>query len=387
MRWLFLVGLATLAGSCGGGDCVHGSNIQVTVAPDGDVVVSDIVRLHVMLSINDTMLGATDILVGPDKPLDHSGSTFLLQPDPAPAASYNVALTVQAYATGDALVAIGSNSVIAVTDGCNRLTVNLTALPLMTPGPDMAAPPGSDLAGTTVESDMAGCIGGTPDEDADGRANFCDLCPADPDTTPVDSDSDGLPDACDPDIAMPTNTLVYFDPFDTASGHWSGSHQVTQSYMKIDTGAVGTDSSSNGVDLLPLNVRVQTDILPTHEYGNQGGDTGVFVGTSANPNQGNGVFCALTWNNGAPDTVNIYHVNSGSYGVPSTLSLGNELQMLDYRLRLTHRAGTWTCEVVPNGGAPITVTTSQTVTAPLFITLINDNMGSNFHHVVVETKL
>jgi hypothetical protein len=27
------------------------------------------------------------------------------------------------------------------------------------------------------------------------------------------------------------------------------------------------------------------------------------------------------------------------------------------------------------------------VTAPLFMSLINDNMGSHFHSVVVETKL
>ena len=43
-------------------------------------------------------------------------------------------------------------------------------------------------------TDLAGCVGGMPDEDNDGRANNCDLCPADYDPTPSDSDGDGLPD-------------------------------------------------------------------------------------------------------------------------------------------------------------------------------------------------
>jgi hypothetical protein len=36
---------------------------------------------------------------------------------------------------------------------------------------------------------------------------------------------------------------------------------------------------------------------------------------------------------------------------------------------------------------PVTVMTTQTVTAPLFITLENDNMGSHFHSIVAESKL
>ena len=390
MRWIglfALVGLAALEASCGGGaDCAQSGNVQVTIAPNEDVDASQIIRLHIMLSVADGPVTTSDIDVGPDKPLQQNGSTFLLEPDSSLPEAYSIALTVQAFTFGNQLVAIGSDTLQAVKVGCNRMTIHLTALPVM-PVQDMAAPPGSDLAGMTPGPDMAGCIGGSPDEDADGRANFCDLCPADPDTTPVDSDSDGLPDACDPDVAQATNALVYFEPFDTASGHWSGTHQVANSYMTLETGGVGTDSSSNGVDMLPLNVRVQTITHPVSEHGNGGGDTGIYVGTSANPNQGVGVFCALTWNNGAPDTIDIYHVMNGSYGVPSTLQLGAEIAQADYRLRLTHRNGTWTCEVVVNGGAPISVTTNQTVTAPLFMTLINDNMGSNFHHVVVETKL
>jgi hypothetical protein len=253
---------------------------------------------------------------------------------------------------------------------------------------DLSVPPGSDLAGM-MPSDMTMCVGGLPDEDNDGRANFCDLCPADSDPTPVDTDADGLPDACDPDPALTTNTLVYFDPMDVNSGHWSGANAITQSYMNIDTQTVGTTSASNSTDMLPLNVRVQTIIFPTSEHGNGGGDTGIFVGTNANVSQANGAFCGLTWNNGAPDTLDLYKVSNGGFSVPATQQLLTNLQNTSYRIRLTHRAGVWTCEALQSGQPAVTVTTTQTpiVTAPLYMSLINDNMGSHFHSVVAETKL
>jgi hypothetical protein len=234
---------------------------------------------------------------------------------------------------------------------------------------------------------MLACIGATPDEDADGRANFCDLCPADSDATPVDSDADGLPDACDPDPTMATNQLVYFDPFDDASGHWSGTNPIAQSYITLDTNGVGSVQASNATDMLPLNVRVQTTIFPTALRGNNGGDTGLFVGTSANLNQATGVFCALTWNTGAPDTLDIYRVNNGGFSIPTTQPLATELMNTSYRIRLTQRGNSWTCEALQAGQTAVTVSATQAVTAPLYITIENDNMGSHFHSVVAETKL
>jgi len=188
---------------------------------------------------------------------------------------------------------------------------------------------------------------------------------------------------------MGTNTLVYFDPMDVNSGHWSGANAITQSYMTIDTQTVGTTSASNSTDMLPLNVRVQTIIFPTAEHGNGGGDTGVFVGTNANVNQATGAFCGLTWNNGGPDTLDLYKVTNGGFSVPATQQLATNLANTSYRIRLTHRAGIWTCEALQSGQAAVTVMTTQTpvVTAPLFMALINDNMGSHFHSVVAETKL
>ena len=391
MRWVCLaalVALVAVAVRCTPATCAQSADIEVTVAPHPDVAIPEITHLHVMLSVAD---GPVRVLT-PDieltmRTLSPGGSAFVLHPDGMSFGDkYDVSLTVQALDAGNNLIAIGSESMQAVVKGCNRMTVQLAALPVTAPGPDMAAPPGSDLAGV-IPADLTTCVGGTPDEDGDGRANFCDLCPADPDPTPVDTDGDGLPDACDPDPMMKTNTLVYFDPFDAASGHWSGNNPIMQSFMDINTAGVGTVSASNSTDTLPLNVRAQTEIFPETVYGANGGDTGIFIGTSANTNQATGVFCSLSANGGA-DTLDIQRiVNGAPMGVPTSQSVGTLIKA-SYRIRLTHRNGAWTCEAfLSNPPVNASVTTSQTVTAPLFITLVNDNMDSHFHYVVAETKL
>ncbi len=383
MRWISLVAIAWLAAGCGGGNCAQSANIQVTLQPDDDVAVDTVVNLRLVLSVAGGPMTTNTLQVGPREPLKSTGSTFLLQPDPAPSTSYSVSLIVQAYDDGPNLVAIGSDTLQAVAKGCNRMIVHLTALPQMSGG-DMSLPPGTDLSGF-MPADMAGCIGGLPDEDSDGRANSCDACPADYDPTPVDTDEDGLPDACDPDPATPMNTLLYFDPFDVDTGHWSGSNPVAGSILTIDPGTVGSKSASNAIDTLPLDMRVQTLVNTSHVYGSSGQDTGILVGDSANLGQVNGVFCALVPDSGGPDLV-LYKITNGSGNGPS-MPLGiSQLQGTTYRLRLTQHSGTWTCEALASGSTtPVTVTTTFAATAPLIMSLLCDSVGARFYHVVAET--
>lgn len=385
--WFFVAALVALAPGCGA-DCSQSADIQVTVAPNGDVDIAHVTRLHLTLVIDDGAPRGRDITL--QAPMPASGSAFILQPDPPPATKYTVSVTIDAIDDQGNLLAIGSESQPVVDKGCNRLTVHLAAVPGQTTGgpPDFAGLGPIDFAGLPPPADLSGCIGGMPDEDNDGRANFCDLCPADPDTTPVDSDGDALPDACDPDPMMAGNRMLYFDPFDSASGHWSGNHMVTQSYLTLDSGGLGGDDASNAVDVLPLNVRVQAYVVPTMVYsGRGGGDTGVFVGTGTNLNQATGVYCALTANDNGPDSLDIYRVTNGSFGVPSIQNLGQGLTATPYRVRLTQRGSNWTCETVASGLNPVMVSTTQTVTGQLFISLENDNMQSHFHSVVAETAL
>ena len=70
-----------------------------------------------------------------------------------------------------------------------------------------------------------------------------------------------------------------------------------------------------------------------------------------------------------------------------TQPLPTELAATTYRIRLTQRGNAWSCEALQTGQNAVTVSATQAVTAPLYITLENDNMGSHFHSVVAETKL
>jgi hypothetical protein len=352
--------------------------------------VSEVVRLHVMLSVNDSMVGAKDILVGPTLPLEQAGSTFLLHPDPAPGPMYDVALVVQAYggdADGDPLLAVGSDQLEAVTSGCNKMTVHLTALPQMTIGGDMAAPPGSDLSGMmTPGPDMAGCVGGAPDEDADGRADFCDLCPDDSDPAPVDTDADGLPDACDPDVATASNRLVYFDPFNSASGHWPGGNTVSNSFMTLDSMGNGQIVTGNATDSMPANVRVQTHVFLDGIYNQNDADAGIVLSTTTNltSSTNQGAWCLISTTD---KQLELYPVKNGQPQQPALANIGSTPSGL-YRLRLTNSNGTWTCEMLGGTGGPITTAPiTQAVTAPLFVTLIVDGSKVNYHSVVAETKL
>lgn len=285
---------------------------------------------------------------------------------------------------------------------CECLQLDMAALggdDMAAIGDDMAAP--SDLA-VVVDADLArindlslaggddagNCVGGTPDEDADGRANACDLCPDDPDATPVDTDGDGLPDACDPDPSTKTNALTYFDPLDTSTGHWSTPGTlIANSFMTLDTMGQAVLSSSNATDALPTSVRVQAHIFLKAIYtGTPFSDTGVFVGDNSNPvaANANGVLCTLHYHGGGPpDTLDFAPITNGAAGAPTTTPMQFVSAM--YRLRVTNRAGAWTCEATANGLAPATVTLSQSVTGPLFISLRAENMESHVHAVSAES--
>jgi hypothetical protein len=343
-----------------------------------------------MLSVADGPVKTLNIGSGASPvSIKSGGSAFILHPDPAPSDKYDVSMTVQAFDANDQLIAIGSESMQAVIKGCNKLNVHLAGLPVSIV--DMAIPPGGpiDMAGI-VPPDLAGCIGGSPDEDQDGRANFCDLCPDDSDPTPADTDGDGLPDACDPDPGTKTNTLLYFDPMDTASGHWSTPNTlIANSYMTLDTMGQSILLSNNGVDTVPTDARVQAHIFLKAIYtGTPFSDAGIYVGNNANPTAATaeGVLCTLDYHGGSgTNTLDIYPVHQGTLQAPTTTP--QQFVSAMYRMRLTQRSSGWTCEAIANGLSDASVTLVKPVAGPLFMSLRSENMEAHFHSVVAESAL
>jgi hypothetical protein len=405
-------------------DCLLSSDIQVNVYPDPGIDPAQIAHLHVALSVNGSP--AKSLVITPMPPIDRTGSAFILRPDSTPAKStYNVSVTIEAMDAGNTLIAIGSDSEQVAAKGCNKLSAHLAALPI-SPVYDMTQPlivDGDgfinrvvDMAGAPPPPDLAGCFTGTPDEDNDGRANFCDLCPADYDPTPSDSDGDGLPDACDPDPTRKPNMQVYFDPFDSDSGHWMGAtYSVPQgsSYMQVDSNNAAPNQPltvANMVNKLPLDVRAQMFVLAPGYYGSTGPALAIaalFLGDGPDPFAPgtNGVLCQIRFDQSNGDAIRLRPVVNGSLQIGtttptnSTACAGTTLPPPPqfcfgtdtlYRLRLTQRGSTYSCEVADtnmNVYTPPSLTATPPAGPTQFVVLQEENLRAQFHSVVAETAL
>jgi hypothetical protein len=375
MRFLALLA-AFWAYGCTG-DCTPSADIQVTVAPNPGVDVAAIATLQIALSIDNGPVKTTNF-----KPAHQLGadSAFLLHPGQPPANQYRLMVTVSALGANGETLAVGSDAGTVFSHGCNRLTAHLVPLP------------GGTTDGGSVNPDLGGggCLGGLPDEDADGRANFCDLCPADFDPDPnrvVDTDTDGLPDVCDPDPFKVTNRLVYFDPFDSASGHWNGPFPVSGSDMILDN--PGRVQNGNATDGLPSNVQVQAFVSQAKIYsGAPNVDFGLYLGTGADALAANnaGILCTIhRTSNG--DFLEIRIDNGGQLSLiqqaaVSTFGANN-------RLRLTQRGSVFVCEAAANGQSPVTVQLqiNQVPAGPQYVVLWSEGLETHFHSVVAETTL
>jgi hypothetical protein len=374
--------LATGLYGCGP-DCTPSADIQVTLVPSPAVDPSLVATVRLGLSVDG---GPTRVLdFTPSHPLD-APSSFILHPDSPPATNYTVAITVEVFDAAGALLEVGGASGDVVPSGCNRLNAGLAALPGAGDGAVPDAGPGFDLIPPPADLTCTG-----PDEDGDGRPNSCDLCPADYDPQPTDADVDGLPDACDPDVNRATNRLLYFEPFDVTDGHWSGSFQVTGSELVMQT--QGTAISSNGLDVMPADVRAQSFMTAAGVFGQPQttvADIGLFLGSNADlRSAATGMLCTIN-HNPSGDTLDLNTVQNGQLQFPP---IGSQPYAFGtgiiYRMRLLQHGVNYSCEAVTNGfpTTTVTATVAQAPSAPQYLALHGTNVEVHFQSVVAETVL
>jgi hypothetical protein len=199
-----------------------------------------------------------------------------------------------------------------------------------------------------------------------------------------------VPDACDPDPGTPGNTVLYFDPFNVDTSHWSGGWTVTGSERVVMTGTLGRLVSGNGIDTMPADVRVQTFVtVPIAESGMGGdfeSDVGIFLGNQ--PDTGattDGVLCSV---NHMQTDIGHMELDIIQNGTITTTNMGNFSWGTGplYRLRLTQHGGSYTCEAATSGVRPGTVTATTTApTAPQYIVLRATNVEAHFQSVTAES--
>jgi hypothetical protein len=365
--------------------CRSSADIQITLLLDG-VDRPSIAQLWFGLAVNG---GATrHLTVTPSKQLPTS-TTVLFRPDPAPAQRYSVTVTVEALNDSGFVEAIGSASGEVSANGCNRMELRLTPLPMTDGGPVGAdASFFDDLARSvdlTPMGDMMVCSSGMPDEDADGRADFCDICAADVDPIVSDSDSDGVPDACDPDPNLSGNQVTYFEPFNGDSGHWSGSFSIMNGSLNMVAMPGQGLLSVNGTDEFPDGIRVQTYVTAPFLQGAGSAAMGIFLGDEMTQN---GVLCTLTYHPGGTDTLDLDSVSGGliTGTTSSALPFGNDVI---YRVQLTQRGANFTCEGVAElDPTPLSARVSAALTdlgAPQFVALRALNVEAHFLNVFAVT--
>jgi hypothetical protein len=381
----------TFAGACD--PCAPSQDIRVAIVAAPGVDLSPARRLRIGLSI-DGALPRTAELTLPE-PLDDREHALLLSPDTPPSKDrYGVAVSIEALDGGGEVIAVGTTGGEVLRSGCNRLEARLGRLPGVV---DLGGDGGVDLAPPVdLAPDLAEpvCSPGDPDEDGDGRPNLCDRCPADADSRPTNADFDALSDTCDPDPTRAGNTTVEFEPFLTDDGHWSGSRVVSNGALSIETDAAGTLVVGNSVDALPTEVRAQT-VFYAPAFIAPGGmvstsQAGLFLGSSADLRNAatTGVMCAVTHSPSGSDSLDLVPVSQGTFGPPSQTAIVGFATGTLYRLRLTQRGGTHTCELAGGGAPTATVTRSGTApTGPQYPAFWARNIQVRFTSFYVATVL
>jgi hypothetical protein len=419
MRGFSLAAMAALAALGVAGcttDCLQSADIQVMVVPDSSISPALVTKLNINIVVGDgseTALSSISLTSGQ---LTASGSAFLLRPKATPTGPYMLHVVVLALDKNQKDVAIGSSTTTVAAKGCNRMTVQLTALGALGQTPDLSVVGGGggtgggggDLAGAdllmSLPTDMANCTGGTPDEDVDLRADACDVCAADPEPQgPSDSDADGVPDACDPDPNTFGNRTVMFEPFNNNGGQWALGNgiSINNGYLDMATNQQDQLLAGDSIDLLPVNVRVQTWYM--NIGGNNGFNSsqtiGLLLGNNSdlnNPKNTSGVMCSVNTGGGKQPTLQLAPVVNTAIGTAASTQFHSlQTGSNKYRIRLTQRGANYTCELAElvdqntNAVSVLATTTMTADTAPdgaQFVSMLSENLQEvHFYSVVAQT--
>lgn len=228
--------------------------------------------------------------------------------------------------------------------------------------PDAAVPMIGDRDGDGVPDMTDNC----PDvanaeqlnEDGDPFGDACDLCPQIAETTQLDGDGDHIGDACDPDPMAPSSVWL-FEGFHTGLPTWARTVNWTAVGDKLRVTAAGNTQTDGDNIVPPLtgpggaldNFTVTVSILIEQTMGTNGNHSigiEVFDETAAK-----GVDCMLQLDPTANPARGFWLVDDFSANDSKSAPL-NWTTNTVYRIALTRRGGTYTCNFAGLGGPLMT---------------------------------
>lgn len=207
-----------------------------------------------------------------------------------------------------------------------------------------AAPPMIDAPAV----DAGPC--GTHDEDVDGFADGCDLCPMFADMT--DTDGDGIGDLCDPAPADPSDHLVLFDPLVQAASDWTavGTWTFAADHVSYSDSMLGT--LHRMLSPLPLAVTAETMVTFTTNATKSAAGLDLVLATHT-------FRCVVLRD--TVDVVELFNATSGAMLRMTTLGGGGPVQV-----RVGHRAtGEITCTAARMNSAAVDASDTAKFTEPV----------------------
>lgn len=247
-----------------------------------------------------------------------------------------------------------------VLGGCGRLAFDPQATTDGAPG---------DVPRDTSSS----CTGSVHDEDGDGVADACDLCPHLADNQ-LDADGDGVGDACDPEPANARQRIVFFDPFVSLAG-WT---------------AVSNESIDNDAALLRASTGLRAlnrPYVPQNDYFEIGVDT-ISSGTAAqslvminlDTGAAGNYYCEM-FDNGTSLLQFTYTFDGVNYTHPQTTLAPTRLVPTSARLQMTRDAANVKCGAVW-AGQQLTASGATPALAATFLVLYAENIDVRIRYMV-----
>ncbi len=218
---------------------------------------------------------------------------------------------------------VSCRTLIVLLAGCGRIAFENAALP----EPD----------GPSGCVDRAG-----HDEDSDGVADGCDVCPQVPDTEQADSDGDGVGDVCDPGLGA--QRLVFFDPFLDARSEWT--FDARMMFLGDSVTLPGADANIV-VQLLGAPDR---SVLEVAGRAIGGGDASrqiaIHIGEQVGPQN---YYCELYDGSGRLDLMLTYTRDGVNFENIAIAQIGGRFETATFRLAFEHTPPDLRCVAWWNG--------------------------------------